>query len=67
MGDMIWQRPELIEPGFRATSREYHTPQGYIDILGKDREGNLTLLELKSRKAGVQAVKQLRRYVDCLS
>jgi len=67
MGDMIWQRPELVEPGFRATSREYHTPQGYIDILGKDREGNLTILELKSRKAGVQAVKQLRRYLDCFS
>jgi hypothetical protein len=67
MGDMIWQRPELVESGFRATSREYHTPQGYIDILGKDREGNLTILELKSRKAGVQAVKQLRRYLDCFT
>ena len=67
MGDLIWQQPELVEPGFRATNREYHTPQGYIDIIGKDREGNLTILELKSRKAGVQAVKQLRRYLDCFS
>ncbi|HMK54279.1 MAG TPA: endonuclease NucS [Methanobacteriaceae archaeon] len=67
MGDMIFQRPGLIEPGFRATSREYHTPHGYIDIMGKDREGNLTILELKSRKAGVNAVKQLKRYLDCFS
>ncbi|MDP3065275.1 MAG: endonuclease NucS [Methanobacteriaceae archaeon] len=67
LGDLIYQRPEVIEPGFRATSREYHTPQGYIDIMGKDRDGNLIIIELKSRKAGVNAVKQLRRYVDCFS
>ncbi len=28
-------------------------------------DGNITILELKSRKAGTNAVKQLRRYVDC--
>jgi RecB family endonuclease NucS len=65
MGDLIFQRPELIETGFRPTSREYHTPQGFIDIMGKDQEGNLTILELKSRRAGVNAVKQLKRYLDC--
>ncbi|WP_321421659.1 endonuclease NucS [uncultured Methanobacterium sp.] len=67
MGDLIFKDPEVIEKGFRPTSREYHTPQGFIDILGKDHEGNITILELKSRKAGVNAVKQLRRYVDCFS
>jgi RecB family endonuclease NucS len=67
MGDLIFKDPEVIEKGFRPTSREYHTPQGFIDILGKDQEGNLTILELKSRKAGTNAVKQLRRYVDCFS
>jgi endonuclease len=67
MGDLIFKDPEVIEKGFRPTSREYHTPQGFIDILGKDHQGNITILELKSRKAGVNAVKQLRRYVDCFS
>lgn len=67
MGDLIFKDPEVIEKGFRPTSREYHTPQGFIDILGKDHKGNITILELKSRKAGVNAVKQLRRYVDCFS
>lgn len=67
MGDLIFKDPEVIEKGFRPTSREYHTPQGFIDILGKDQEGNITILELKSRKAGTNAVKQLRRYVDCFS
>lgn len=65
MGDLIFKDPEVIEKGFRPTSREYHTPQGFIDILGKDLDGNITILELKSRKAGTNAVKQLRRYVDC--
>lgn len=67
MGDLIFKDPEVIEKGFRPTSREYHTPQGFIDILGKDQHGNITILELKSRKAGTNAVKQLRRYVDCFS
>ncbi|MBP1946261.1 endonuclease NucS [Methanobacterium petrolearium] len=65
MGDLIFKDPEVIEKGFRPTSREYHTPQGFIDIMGKDQDGNITILELKSRKAGTNAVKQLRRYVDC--
>jgi endonuclease len=67
MGDLIFKDPKVIEKGFRPTSREYHTPQGFIDILGKDIDGNITILELKSRKAGINAVKQLRRYVDCFS
>jgi RecB family endonuclease NucS len=67
MGDLIFQKPELIEKGFRPTSREYQTPQGFIDILGKDQNGNLTILELKSRRAGVNAVKQLKRYLDCFN
>jgi endonuclease len=64
MVDMIFQNPEIIEEGFRPTSREYFTDQGFIDILGKDKNGNLMVLELKSRRAGVNAVKQLTRYLN---
>ncbi|MCK9151201.1 endonuclease NucS [Methanobacterium alcaliphilum] len=63
MGEMIWNSPELIEKGFRPTVREYSTSKGFIDILGKDKDGSVMILELKSRKAGVSAVKQLRRYL----
>lgn len=63
MGEMIWKDPHLIEKGFRPTSREYSTSKGFIDILGKDKDGKLTILELKSRKAGTNAVKQLKRYL----
>lgn len=64
MGDQIFKNPQLIEKGFRPTSREYSVTGGFIDILGKDKDGNLVVLELKSRRAGVNAVKQLKRYFE---
>ena len=66
MGDMIMEKPHMIEEGFVPTSREYSVEHGFIDILGKDSDNNLMVLELKSRKAGVSAVKQLRRYLQDL-
>jgi len=63
MGDMIMKNPSIIESGFTPTAREYNTEHGFIDILGKDKEGNLMVLELKCRKAGINAVKQIRRYL----
>ena len=64
MGDMIWDHPHMIEDGFKPTAREYSTEHGFIDILGRDSDGNLMILELKCRKAGVSAVKQIRRYLS---
>ncbi|MDI6724741.1 MAG: endonuclease NucS [Methanobacterium sp.] len=64
MRDLIFREPSLIEKGFRPTSREYAVNNGFIDILGKDSSGNLVIIELKSRRAGVNAVKQLKRYFD---
>lgn len=63
MGDMIIKHPSMIETGFTPTAREYSTEHGFIDILGKDKEGNLMVLELKCRKAGINAVKQIKRYL----
>jgi len=67
MGDLIFEDPGVIEEGFRPTSREYSTDKGFIDILGKDKKGNLMVLELKSRRAGTNAVKQLERYIEHFS
>jgi endonuclease len=64
MGDLIIKNPDIIEEGFRPTSREYAVSSGFIDILGKDKEGKLMILELKSRRAGVNAAKQLARYIS---
>lgn len=66
MSDMIMEKPHMIEEGFTPTTREYSVEHGFIDILGKDKDNNLMVLELKARKAGVTAVKQLRRYLQDL-
>ena len=63
MGDMIMDKPHMIEEGFTPTARENSVEHGFIDILGKDNDNNLMILELKARKAGVNAVKQLKRYL----
>lgn len=36
-------------------------------MFGKDKNGNIVVLELKSRRAGINAVKQLKRYLDDFS
>jgi RecB family endonuclease NucS len=64
MRNMIMEDPELIEKGFRPTSKEYQVSTGFVDVLGKDKDGNLLVLELKSRRAGTNAVKQLKRYME---
>ena len=66
MSDMIMDRPHIIEEGFMPKTREYSVEHGFIDILGKDSDGNLMVLELKARKAGINAVKQIRRYLQDL-
>ena len=67
MREMVFENPEIIEEGFRPSNREYSTPNGFIDVLGKDKNGNLMVIELKSRRAGINAVKQLKKYLDCFS
>ena len=64
MRELIFKDPDLIEKGFRPTSREYQVTNGFIDVLGKDKNGNRVIIELKSRRAGINAVKQLKRYLD---
>ncbi len=64
MCSLIFESPDIIEKGFRPMAKEYATSNGFVDILGKDKNGLLVILELKSRKAGVSAVRQLRRYIN---
>ena len=65
MVDLAWEKPELIEKGFRPTRREYQTENGFIDLMGTDKDEKLMILEFKSRKAGTNDVKQLKGYVEC--
>ena len=67
MAEMIFNNPELIEPGFKPLFREKQIGHGIVDILGRDKDGNLVVLELKRRKADLHAVSQLKRYVEALT
>lgn len=64
MADMIAKNPELIEKGFKPVSREEQTKYGFIDLLGMDAANNLVVIECKRYCADLQAVTQLRRYVE---
>ncbi|WP_457742541.1 endonuclease NucS [Thermococcus sp.] len=66
MAELIFENPELIEPGFRPLHREKPIRHGIVDVLGVDKEGNIVVLELKRRRADLHAVSQLKRYVETL-
>jgi len=62
----ILDSPDLIERGFTPLSTERETPAGAVDVYGEDAEGRTTVLELKRRRVGPDAVGQLNRYVEAL-
>jgi RecB family endonuclease NucS len=66
MAELIFENPELIEPGFKPLYREKPIRHGIVDVLGVDRDGNIVVLELKRRRADLNAVSQLKRYVETL-
>ena len=37
-----------------------------MDVLGRDKDGNIVILELKRRRADLHAVSQLKRYVEAM-
>lgn len=64
MVSMIMENPTVIEPGFRTVNNEEQTKYGFIDVLGYDKSGTLTVIECKRHSADLKAVDQLRRYVE---
>ena len=67
MADMIMANPEIIEKGFRPFSQEEQTKFGFIDVFGTDKKGNLVIIECKRYSGDLNAVSQLRRYVEKLA
>ena len=64
MANMLIKKPDLIEKGFTPVSKEEQTIYGFIDVLGMDKDGVLTVVECKRYCADLSAVTQLRRYVE---
>jgi hypothetical protein len=59
--------PDLIEPGFTVDETERPSEAGAIDVFGHDSDGTATVVELKRRRVGPDAVGQLGRYVDAVA
>ncbi len=64
ISDALSQDLEVIETGMKAVKREGFLPKGMVDIWAEDKQGNIVLIEVKRRKAGLNAVSQLKRYVE---
>lgn len=67
LSDLLMQDLDLIEPGLMPLKQESDVRKGSIDILARDALGKLVAIELKRRRAGLDAVTQLHRYVHELS
>jgi endonuclease len=65
MRDYLAAHPSEVDPMFRLKSVEYHTPLGFFDLYGKIGD-KYVVVELKSVRAGLPAVLQLKRYRDWL-
>lgn len=64
MKQAVLLEPRLIEDGFKPIEHERKTGRaGRVDIIGLDRGGNLTVVELKRKAASAEDVKQLHKYV----
>lgn len=64
MAEKIYHNPILIEEGFKPLSQEEHTKYGFIDVFGYDKNNKLVIVECKRYTANLDAVTQLRRYVE---
>ncbi len=60
----IAEEPTIIEEGATLISREVSTPHGRIDLVLRGKDGKLILVEAKRSSADIDAVFQLRRYVE---
>jgi len=63
---LLAERPEAIEPGMAVLEREYATEIGPVDLLCRDRSGQVVAVEVK-RKGEIDGVEQLTRYLDFLN
>ncbi|ADG90478.1 endonuclease NucS [Thermosphaera aggregans] len=62
--DIIFENPDLLEPGFKPLEKEKRIGQGAVDIYGLDSNNNHVLVEIKRVMGDREAVLQLYNYVE---
>ncbi|MFB6154458.1 MAG: endonuclease NucS [Haloferacaceae archaeon] len=63
----LLDHPDELEEGFEPLETERESAAGPMDVYGRDAEGRPTVVELKRRRVGPDAVSQLDRYVRALA
>ena len=57
------REPDKIEPRFRVLHKEFSLGKGRIDIIGRDKDGNFCVVEVKTRDSEIHSGKrQTRKY-----
>jgi RecB family endonuclease NucS len=64
--ELLAANPQVCGEGFTLIRREYMTAIGPVDLLCRDGRGATVAVEIK-RKATIEAVEQLSRYVELLN
>jgi RecB family endonuclease NucS len=64
--ERVLAEPSLVADGFEPRETERSTAAGDVDVFGVDDAGRPTVVELKRRRVGPDAVGQLGRYVDAV-
>lgn len=63
--ELLAASPTVFGEGFTLVRREYPTAIGPVDLMCRDAAGGAVAIEVK-RKAGIDAVEQLTRYLELL-
>jgi RecB family endonuclease NucS len=66
MQEAILFKPDLLETGFRPMTKEMAVDPGFIDIIGYDANGILTVVEIKRVRANKKSVEQLKKYMEVI-
>jgi len=63
LSNQLMQDLSFLEEGLKPIQQESPLRKGVIDILAEDKNGNIAVVEVKRRKADLNSVMQLHRYV----
>lgn len=61
--DHIVSNPGVLEDGLEVVGRQFSTPVGFIDILCKDKNENLVVVELKKGIGSFEVAGQILKYM----